>query len=102
VLGIFGRQGVFSANEWPLASKEPFHPRAMAMYRNYDGKGSTFGDMSVSATNTTSKIRRSTPARIPRPDGLTLVALNKTSQPIFRSIALNNTGSRSPPSPSIN
>ena len=49
VLGIFGQQGVFSANEWPLQSSEPYIAAGMNMFRNYDGANSTFGDTSISA-----------------------------------------------------
>jgi Glycoside hydrolase family 44 len=93
VLGILGKQGMFSANEWPLASKEPFILGAMEMYRNYDGRGSTFGDTSVSASNsdiTNTSIYASTDST--SPGRIVLVALNKTSAAISAAIALNNTG----------
>ena len=51
VLGVFGSQGVFSAALWPLNGNEPYIAGGMAMFRNYDGKGSTFGDISVSVSN---------------------------------------------------
>ena len=91
VLGIFGVQGVFSAAEWPLASNEPFILGAMQMYRNYDGKGSTFGDTSISATNSDiqdTSIYASTSSTTP--GKMVLVALNKTPNPIAAKITLNN------------
>ena len=51
VLGVFGSHGVFSAALWPLSSNMPYTAGGMAMFRNYDGKGSTFGDISVSVSN---------------------------------------------------
>lgn len=50
VLGIFGREGLDLAARWatPDASTPAF--KAIKMYRNYDGAGSTFGEVSVSAT----------------------------------------------------
>ncbi len=49
VLGIFGREGLDLATRWTV----PLNPSptylAMEIYRNYDGKLSTFGDTSVSA-----------------------------------------------------
>jgi hypothetical protein len=33
-LGIFGQQGVFSANEWPLQASELFTAGEINMYRN--------------------------------------------------------------------
>ncbi len=50
-LGVFGSNGVFSAAMWPLASNEQYIAGGMAMFRNYDGKGGTFGDISVAVTN---------------------------------------------------
>jgi Glycoside hydrolase family 44/Calx-beta domain/Domain of unknown function (DUF4214) len=53
VLGIFGQQGLYMANLWPLenypstASEYPAY-NAIKLYRNYDGHDSTFGDTSVS------------------------------------------------------
>jgi hypothetical protein len=51
VLGIFGREGLDLAALWGF--EKPTDPWAYAfrMYRNYDGKGSEFGDTSVSATS---------------------------------------------------
>ena len=51
MLGVFGSHGVFSAALWPLSSNMPYTAGGMAIFRNYDGKGSTFGDISVSVSN---------------------------------------------------
>jgi mannan endo-1,4-beta-mannosidase len=48
VLGIFGRHGVYFGSYW--GSLTGFVGGAYALYRNYDGKGSTFGDLHVRAT----------------------------------------------------
>jgi hypothetical protein len=50
VLGRFGQQGITSAFYWlsPAAGTPAFH--AFRAYRNYDGKGSAFLDMSVPTT----------------------------------------------------
>jgi hypothetical protein len=47
ILGIFGREGLDLATRWttPAASTPTY--KAMKMYRNYDGKQSTFGDTSI-------------------------------------------------------
>ncbi len=54
VLGIFGREGLDLAERWttPPSSSPTF--KAMQMYRNYDGNKSTFGDISVSVSNSVS------------------------------------------------
>lgn len=49
VLGVFGREGVFAANWWPLGQDGRFADAAFASYRNYDGAGGRFGDTSVQA-----------------------------------------------------
>ena len=51
VLGIFGRDGVSLASQWPM-STETFTYAAFMAYRNYDGAGGHFGDLSLAATNT--------------------------------------------------
>jgi len=49
VLGIFGREGVWLATRWTTPGETTPTFKAVAMYRNYDGRGSTFGDTSVRA-----------------------------------------------------
>jgi hypothetical protein len=50
VLGIFGREGLDLAARWeaPASGTPVFN--AMKLYRNYDGRKSTFGDTSVQAS----------------------------------------------------
>ncbi len=89
VLGIFGREGVFAANEWPLAANESFIEGAFRMYRDYDGNRSTFGDLSVRAVTddiVSSSIYASRDTS--QPDTLTLIAINKTDQPVTAHIEL--------------
>jgi hypothetical protein len=59
VLGIFGREGVYSATAWPLKSITDNNKKltnylvaAYDLYRNYDGKGAVVGDMTVNALTT--------------------------------------------------
>ena len=88
VLGIYGRQGVFSANEWALSSNEPFIAGGFQMYRNFDGKNGTFGDTSVFAQTSddaASSIYASLDSQ--NPNRMVLVALNKTDHTI--SAAMN-------------
>ncbi len=49
VLGILGREGVDIATRWtcPVTDSPTF--KAIQLYRNYDGKGGAFGDISVSS-----------------------------------------------------
>jgi hypothetical protein len=79
VLGIFGREGVFAAAEWPMAGDERFIAGAFGMYRNFDGKGANFGDTSVRAI-TDNVPDTSVYASIDSTDAnrLVLIAINKT------------------------
>jgi PKD repeat protein len=52
IYGIFGREGLDLGTRW--TTPDPTTPtyKAMKMYRNFDGNGSTFGDTSVLASST--------------------------------------------------
>jgi Glycoside hydrolase family 44 len=50
-LGIFGSHGLFAANFWLLAGKEPYSLAGFRAYRDFDGAHHNFGDTSVSATS---------------------------------------------------
>lgn len=47
VLGVFGKNDVFLASY--NGDLKPYNQAALKIYRNYDGKNSTFGDTAVSA-----------------------------------------------------
>ncbi|MEM7127661.1 MAG: glycoside hydrolase family 44 protein [Chloroflexota bacterium] len=47
VLGIFGREGVHMAMLWDPGPVDAPYINAFRMYRDYDGQGSTFGDVSI-------------------------------------------------------
>jgi hypothetical protein len=89
-LGIFGRDGVFAAMHWPLdANHLSFTYGGFAMFRNYDGKSSAFGDVSVSAQTSDAartSVYASTDAKVP--GRMVLVALNKTSGPLKASVKI--------------
>lgn len=83
VLGIFGRESVFAAALWSLGPQERFTYGGFDMYRNYDGQGGKFGDVSVAAQ--TSDVEHSSiyasedeqgPAR------MVVVAINKSDRPL--------------------
>jgi hypothetical protein len=88
VLGIYGRMGVFSANEWPNDPEEPFIAAGFAMYRNFDGHGGTFGDISVSAA-TDDAAETSVYASIDKSrGGMIVIAINKTEHPIIANVRI--------------
>jgi hypothetical protein len=50
-LGIFGAQGLFAANLWPLNSDEPYILAGFRAFRDFNSVHSSFGDTSVQATS---------------------------------------------------
>ncbi len=76
VLGILGREGMDIATRWIAPKPETPVYKSMKIYRNYDGKGSGFGTVSVK-DETPDPDHVSSFAAL-RPDGaLTIIAINK-------------------------
>lgn len=80
VLGILGREGVYIANYWGNGAGVGKLPKYIAaafkLYRNYDGKGGTFGDTAVEATP--HDIQKASIHAATHEDGrLTIVVINK-------------------------
>jgi hypothetical protein len=46
-LGVFGREGVYAANMWPLDADSSYIYAAFALLRNYDGAGAAYGDRAL-------------------------------------------------------
>jgi mannan endo-1,4-beta-mannosidase len=92
ILGIFGREGVFAANYWPLAPKSTYIYGAFKMFRNFDGKRSRFGDTALAST-TSSPTRTSVYGSIDpiNPKQLVLVVLNKTKDPLTVDLSVKGT-----------
>jgi hypothetical protein len=89
VLGIFGRSGVFAANEWPGVPKEPYIAGGFAMFRDFDGKDGSFGDTSISATTddvADTSVYASLDSR--NPGRMVLIAINKTDHPVNAELNL--------------
>ncbi len=87
VLGIYGVYGFDLATRWTVPAQPTY--LAMQIYRNYDGKLSTFGDTSVSAT-VANPDNLSAFAAVRSKDGaLTVVVINKQqgSTPVTVSLA---------------
>lgn len=83
VLGIFGREGVFAANSWALASNETFIQGGFRMFRNFDTANGTFGDVSIRAT--TDDIAGSSvyaSLNSANANEMIVVAINKTNAPL--------------------
>lgn len=102
ILGIFGREGLDMAMLWnyPLPNgNDPLGydhfetlpgSYAFRMYRNYDGLGGKFGDVSVSANSSDSSLLSVFAAQRTSDSALTLIVINKTSSTINGSIAISN------------
>jgi hypothetical protein len=78
VLGIFGREGLDLATMW--GEPQPTQPGAYAfrMYRDYDGAGSRFGDVSVSAISSDQGQLAVYGAQRLCDNALTVMVVNKT------------------------
>ena len=99
-LGIFGREGVFAANLWPLADTKAYTDPAkayayafgaMKMFRDYDGRRGSFGNTSLAAS--TSDVERSSvyaSTDTANPDRVVLVAINKSDKPLSAAISVTH------------
>ena len=76
--GILGRERVYLASRWAAPSPANPNYQALKLYRNYDGNHSTFGTMSVSATDSASPDLFSVDAALTSSGkAMTLVVINK-------------------------
>ncbi|MEV4051967.1 glycoside hydrolase family 44 protein [Amycolatopsis sp. NPDC049688] len=93
VLGIFGREGLDLATIW--GEPKPADPAAYAfrMYRNYDGAGSKFGDVSVSAASTDQGQLAIYGAQRRCDGALTLMVINKTGADLTAPLSIAGSGS---------
>lgn len=93
VLGIFGREQVDLATLWdPPAVNEP-GAFAFRMYRNYDGLGHTFGDLSLLASSPNQAQLAIYAARRSIDGALTIMVINKTNATQAAQISLGTTDS---------
>jgi hypothetical protein len=77
ILGIFGRQGLGMANRFQAPDPSTPTYKAMQMYRNYDGAGSTFGDVSVSTTTPNADNLSAFAAQSTATGAVTIMVINK-------------------------
>ncbi len=97
LLGIFGREGVYSATAWPLkcpsggscSGTGNFLLGAYDLYRNYDGASATVGDLAVSAS--TSDDRNTSVyafAHSGNASQLEFVAVNKETSAVTAAVSI--------------
>ncbi len=78
-LGIFAREGVGIATRWALSNDGPDIADAFDMYRDYDGKGSRFGDTYVRSQSTDQGSLAVYGATRASDGALTAMVINKTA-----------------------
>ena len=88
VLGIFGRGGLDLATLWSPPDITQPGMFAFRMYRNYDGQGHTFGDISLQSASADQDKLAIYAAERASDGALTLMAINKTAQPLTSSLSL--------------
>jgi hypothetical protein len=91
VLGIFGVNGVGLATYWPLMEAEPFAYAAFRAYRNYDGEGSGFGNVAVSAISSSPEsatVYASIQSQLP--ERILIVAINKETRALRAGIRISH------------
>jgi Glycoside hydrolase family 44 len=88
VLGVLGREGVFLANYWGksagVGDLPPYIVAAFKLYRNYDGKGGTYGDTAVVASApdpAKASVFAATDSK--RSNLLTVLVINKDQRAVF-------------------
>jgi hypothetical protein len=96
VLGIFGREGLDLATIW--GDPKPTDPGAYAfrMYRNYDGAGSRFGDVSVSAVSGDQGQLAVYGAQRSSDGALTVMVINKTGNDLTSPLSVAGVNGQGP------
>lgn len=96
ILGIFGREGLDLATLWNYPDSNlgydnfESQPGAYAfrMYRNYDGEGGQFGEVSVSAASSDQSQLALYAAQRSSDQALTLIIINKTGGSLTGAVSL--------------
>lgn len=76
ILGIFGREGLDLATRWTAPATGSPAYLAIKLYRNYDGSGSSFGDVSVRTS-------------VPNPDNVAAFAAQRSSDGAVTVMVIN-------------
>jgi Glycoside hydrolase family 44/Bacterial Ig-like domain (group 3) len=90
VLGIFGREGLDFANMWTIPMPPAPVLSVFRIFRNYDGQGGQYGNVSVESTSSDQR-RLSVYSALRSSDhALTVLVINKTTEPIATTLSLAN------------
>jgi Glycoside hydrolase family 44 len=86
-LGVFGAQGLFAANLWPLTTGEAYLLAGFRAFRDFDGEHHHFGDTSVQAISSdTGKVEVYVSTDSARPGRVVMVAINRSASPQVTAI----------------
>ena len=91
-LGIFGREDVGLAAWKSLAGDDPFVLGAFRMFRNYDGAGAAFGDVSLPAAS--DAIERASvyaSADTQTPGRVVIIAINRSESELDATLSIETT-----------
>jgi hypothetical protein len=79
-LGVFGTQGLFAANFWPLEKVEPYTLAGFRAFRDFDGARHNFGDTSVQAESSNiGAVAAYVSTDSTRPGRVVIVAINRSA-----------------------
>ena len=90
VLGIFGRERLDMAMMWAPPTTDQPGAYALRMYRNYNGFGGAFGDVSLLANSSDQEAVSVYAARRSADNAITVMVINKAMAPATAIIGLNN------------
>jgi hypothetical protein len=92
ILGIFGKYGLDMATLWPTNNPSLQIPGMMsfAIYRNYDGNKSMFGNMALTSTSVSQGQLSVYGALRTSDNAVTVVVINKTYGDLTSSLSLAN------------
>jgi hypothetical protein len=92
ILGIFGREGLDLGALWPTDPFDTQGPGNMtfAIYRNYDGNNSAFGDTALASTSASQGQLAVYGARRSSDSAITVAIINKTYGDLTSTLSLAN------------
>ncbi|MGV8040070.1 MAG: glycoside hydrolase family 44 protein [Thermoanaerobaculaceae bacterium] len=96
VLGIFGREGLDVAVLWGTPEVDDPGAFAFRMYRNVDGHGGGFGDVSVRATSADQAKLAAYAAQRSADGALTIMVVNKTAEALATTLTLSGVAPTGP------
>ncbi len=86
ILGIFGREGLDMAMLWDPAPANAPYAHAFRIYRNYDGTGGKFGELSLAAESSDQERLAIYAAKREADGAVTVVIINKSAATLRSSV----------------